>query len=92
MLGLRTSFTFFFWLVVGGTAALWWVPAFIGEPKPISWQFGAVSLVVLWAFIFNHWPLLGTRRFFQESRFIKIEIVLLLFVSASFVLGFTLAA
>jgi len=85
-------FYFLFWLVVGGIAALWWVPAFMGAQKPIPWHFGAVCLVMQWAFIFNHWPRLGTQRFFHESRFIKIEIALLLLVTASFALGFALAA
>ena len=80
------------WLLLGGTAALWWVPSFMGEAKPITWQFGALCLLMQWVFVFNHWPRLGTRRFFNESRFIKIEIALLILISVSFSLGFAVAA
>ena len=93
-LNARAGYVFYFltWLIVGGIAALWWVPSFMGEPKPIPWNFGAICLVGQWVFVFNHWPRLGTRRFFRESRFIRIEIFLLVLVSASFALGFALAA
>lgn len=80
------------WLVVGGIAALWWVPAFLGQPKPIPWTLGATCLLTQWVLVFNQWPRVGTRRFFRESRFLKFEICLLLLVSGSFALGFALAA
>lgn len=78
------------WLVWGGIAALWWVPKFLGETKPIPWQMGAVCLAVLWTLVFNHWPRVGTRKFFRENRFIAIKLAGLLFVSAFFALGFAL--
>ncbi|MBT9518709.1 MAG: hypothetical protein IV112_18650 [Methyloversatilis discipulorum] len=80
------------WLVVGGIAALWWVPALLAQPKPIPWTLGATCLLMQWVLVFNQWPRVGARRFFRESRFLKFEIFLLLLVSGSFALGFALAA
>jgi hypothetical protein len=89
----RAGYVFFVltWLVVGGIAALWWVPASLGEPKPIPWTLGAICLLMQWGLVFNQWPRVGTRRFFRESRFLKLQIFLLLVVSGSFAMGFALA-
>ena len=86
------AFAILTWLLVGGTAALWWLPSFMGEPKPIPWTFGAICLLMQWVFVFNHWPRIGTRRFIRESRFLKLEIALLLLISGLFALGFAVAA
>jgi len=80
------------WLVVGGMAALWWVPGFMGASKPIPWTFGATCLFMQWVMVFNHWPRVGTRRFFRESRFLKVEIVLLVLISGFFSFGFAVLA
>jgi hypothetical protein len=80
------------WLLVGSVAALWWVPSYFGEVKPIPWRYGASCLLMLWVLVFNHWPRVGTRRFFRESRFLKLKVKLLVIVSCLFAMGFTIAA
>ena len=80
------------WLLVGGIAALWWLPSFMGALKPIPWTFGAVCLFLQWIWVFNPWPGVGTRRFFRESKFLKFEIALLIFISGLFAFGFAIAA
>ena len=80
------------WLLVGGTAALWWVPAFFGAAKPLTWQYGVVMLLVQWVWVFNRWPRVGTRRFFHENRFLRLQFVLLGVISGLFALGFALVA
>jgi hypothetical protein len=82
------------WVLFGGLAAFWWVPAYFREPHPIPWWFGGLALVARWAMVFNHWPSLGTERFFSHERrgFLKVEIALLAIVSVLFASGFALAA
>ena len=81
-------FLIFSWLLFGGVAALWWLPAALGEEKPLTWQFGAICLIAQWVWVFNHWPRLGTRRFFQESYNLKLQLLLLGVISVLFALGF----
>ena len=91
----RTGYVFYFlaWLTFGGIAAFWWLPHLMGaHGAQMLWKMGAVCLVAQWIFIFNHWPRLGTRRFFQESRFLKIEVAFLVLISGLFALGFAIAA
>jgi len=80
------------WLLFGGVAALWWLPSYLGEPKPIPWTYGASCLLIQWVGVFNQWPRVGTRRFFRESRFLKIEVPLLVFISSLFAMGFAIVA
>ena len=82
------------WLVLGGMAAFWWLPAYFHEPHPIPWWAGAVALVARWAIVFNRWPSLGSERFFSLERrgFLKVEIALLAIVTLLFASGFALAA
>jgi hypothetical protein len=82
------------WVLFGALAAFWWVPAYFSEPHPIPWWFGGLALVARWAMVFNRWPSLGTERFFSYERrgFLKVEIALLVIVSALFASGFALAA
>jgi hypothetical protein len=86
------AFTVVAWVGFGGIAALWWVPQFMGEAKPIPWAFGAWCLLLLWVLVLNQWPRLGTRRFFREYRSLKIEIPLLVGISVLFGLGFVVVA
>ena len=79
------------WLVFGGTAALWWVPGYLGEVHPVPWTFGAICLIAQWGLVLNHWPRLGTQRFFRESRYLKIEFALLVLISSLFAVGFAVA-
>ena len=81
------------WVLFGGLA-FWWVPAYFREPHPIPWWFGGLALVARWAMVFNHWPSLGTERFFSRERrgFLKVEIALLAMVSVLFASGFALPA
>jgi len=90
----RAGFVFgaLYWLILGTIAALWWVPSYLGEARPPTWKFGALCLLGLWGMVFNHWPRLGTRRFFRESRFLKLEVSLLVAVSALFAVGFAVGA
>jgi len=85
-------FTVAAWVLFGGIAALWWLPAFFGAEKPLTWQYGAVMLLIQWVWVFNHWPRVGTRRFFSESRFLKLQVLLLGLISALFALGFAVVA
>ncbi len=80
------------WLLVGSVAALWWVPSYFGEVKPIPWTYGANGLLMLWVLVCNNGPRVGTRRFFRESRFLKLKVKLLVIVSCLFAMGFTIAA
>jgi len=79
------------WLMLGGFAALWWVPSALGAAQPMTWQFGATCLFMQVVSVFNQWPRVGTRRFFQ-ARHVKVEVVLLFLVSISFAAGFAFAA
>jgi len=81
-----------FWLVLGGIAGLWWVPDALGESKPIPWTMGASCLFILCVLVFNHWPRLGTRRFFRESPLLKYECTALVVVATLFALGFAVAS
>jgi hypothetical protein len=85
-------FTVAAWVFFGGFAALWWLPAFLGAAKPLTWQSGAVLLFMQWVWVFNHWPRVGTRRFFSENRFLKLQLLLLGLISALFALGFAVVA
>jgi hypothetical protein len=80
------------WLVFGGIAGLWWVPKAFGAVHPMSWDFGAMCLVAQWCIVFNHWPRVGTRRFFSNPQLFILELPLLVCVTVSFAVGFAVAA
>jgi hypothetical protein len=80
------------WVALGGTAMLWWVPERMGEKNTIPWQQAAFFYVGLWIWVLNHWPRLGTKRFFLENRFIYFKLVLLIFIGVGFAYGLLTAA
>ena len=80
------------WLVMGGIAALWWVPKALGASNPMTWDLGAICLVAQWCMVFNHWPRVGTRQFFSNPRLFMLDLPLLLLITASFAAGFAIAA
>jgi hypothetical protein len=80
------------WLLGGGIAALWWLPAALGEAHPIPWELGALCLIAQWCMVFNHWPRAGTRQFFGNARVLRFDLPLLLLITASFATGFAIAA
>jgi hypothetical protein len=80
------------WLVIGGIAGLWWLPAGLGATSPIPWELGALCLLAQWFMVFNHWPRVGTRQFFSNSSILKRDLPLLLLITAFFAAGFAIAA
>jgi hypothetical protein len=89
---LGIFFEFAWWLVVGVPAMLWWLPEQLGERHVFPpWQ-GALYLAAMWVWVFNHWPSLGTRRFFREEPFLRLKIALLLIITAVSSYGFISAA
>jgi hypothetical protein len=80
------------WLLLGGVGAFWWLPAALGAKSPIPWDYGALCLLMQWVWVFNRWPQLGTRRFFQGTPTLKLQLLLLGAISALFALGFAIVA
>jgi len=75
------------WLVVAGSAALWWLPQRMGSLHPVSPSWGAICLIAAWAMMLNHLPRLGWRKFLQQKH-IEAKLVALGIVSAFFCIGF----
>lgn len=75
------------WAVCGIAASFWWLPKYLNAQHPLYWQDGVVYLTMLWIWVFNQWPRVGTRRFFKENRFLKTEFGLLIIISSLFTLG-----
>ena len=80
------------WVVLGGTAMLWWLPERMGDKNTIPWGHAAWFYGVLWIWVLNHWPSLGTKRFFRDTPFLRAKFVLLAVITAGFLYGFHSAA
>jgi hypothetical protein len=87
MRAIRIVAILIYWLP-GILAAVWWLPAFLSAEKPVPWQFGAVCLLMQWTLVFNHWPALGTYRFWHGGeRYLKLELAVLAVASVAFLCG-----
>ena len=78
---------FALWVLIGGVAMLWWLPGQLGQTAFSPFQ-GALFLAMMWGWVFNQWPRVGTRRFFRETRFLKIKVALLIAISLVSAYGF----
>jgi hypothetical protein len=76
------------WWLFGIIAAVWWLPAYFDEPRPIPWQFGALCILMQWALVLNRWPALGTRRFFNGGQpFLKLQLAVVTVLTLLFLFG-----
>ena len=72
-------------------AMLWWLPERLGEKSSISFEEGAYFYGFLYVWVFNHWPRVGTRRFFSSGILIP-RLILLAIITVGFVYGWITAA
>ena len=87
-----TIIEFGLWLVLGVTAMLWWLPGTLGEENTIPLKQATFFLVGLWVYALNHWPRLGTKRFFRETPYIRTKITALLFITLGYAYGCVITA
>ena len=80
------------WAVMGGTAMLWWLPERMGDKNTIPWEQAALFYAGLWVWVLNHWPRVGTKRFFRDTPFLRTKFGLLALITAGFLCGFASAA
>jgi hypothetical protein len=78
------------WLILGVLASLWWVPGYFGATHPISLKQGTGAVLLLWLLVFNEWPRVGTKTFFQDTPFLKLKFTLLGVINALFFVGLVL--
>ena len=77
-----------FYVVLALIAALWWVPAALGDDNTVPWIMAALCYVWLWAYVFNDLPRFGVRGFSRRATHLAAKLVFLVVVGVAFGYGF----